>query len=294
MHDRIKMDIGDTGINVEIHHLHVNLESLKQYIKDNFCEFYFGRNAIVVYQDIMATQDIDQKRKKLVNWLIKTSNMSASRPGTANKILDNFKKQIKIKVRYNDILNDVTTVRIAQFDSRSFMIEVKNDTIHIVLNYIKTRFLFHLVKYEKEQGHLIVSVANEGVGTILQSLLEKKSIAGKKISFLYERNYVDRILKKNEEQKAKQEQNNSYYSPDDSIRTYMNKIREAYVLLRLDRDVKDLGAIKKQYYRLAKIYHPDNYYQSGDEVMREYEQRFMKIKEAYETIKDYLQRRTAA
>lgn len=296
MLEQIKMEFEETGITVEIHQNHASLENLKQYIKDNFFEFYFGRNAIVVYQDIMATNDLDHKRKKLVHWLVKTADLSASRPSVARKVLENFKKQIKIKVsQKSEIYHDATTVKISQFDSRSMMIEVSNDTIHIVLNYIKTRFLFHLLKYEKEKGHLVVSTSGESVGTILKALIDKKTIAGKKILFLYNRRYVETLIPEEQRDKRQyKEQNSRQYSPDQSIRTYMAQLRESYSLLQLEKSVKDMNCVKKQYYKMAKLYHPDNYYQEDTTVIRSYEDKFLKVKEAYEIIKEYLERTKAA
>lgn len=303
MHDPIKLDIESTAIVAEIHKNHTGFSNLKDYVKEHFFEFYFGRNAIVIYQDLMADSDTETKRKKLVNWLIKHSNIDAAHHPVARKVLENFKKQIKIKIRQNDIYQNNSTIRISMFDSRCMMIEVQNDTINIVLNYIKTRFLFHLVKFDQENRRLLINVSNEGMPEILKNLLEKRTIAGKKVMFIYEKPYVETILgirrqESHNDSKARQHgysnreqfrQSESRRDMDEGARAYLLKVRESYTALGLSRDVTELSKIKKQYYKLAKQYHPDNYYRAGEHLVKLYEERFMKIKDAYETLRGYVE-----
>lgn len=50
----------------------------------------------------------------------------------------------------------------------------------------------------------------------------------------------------------------------------------------------DFEVVKKHYLRLAKEYHPDNVFGEDRQVIESYNDRFRKIKEAYEHIKRYL------
>lgn len=286
MFKHVKVAFRDSIIQTEINHQHDSLAKIKIFIKDNFEEFYFGRNAIIVYPDFKADMNLNSKREKLVKWLVKSANMEQFNPIGANEILSNYKKQIKIKILTNDLCQDITTIRFLQNDSNTMMIEVKKDTINIILNYIKTRFLFHLVRYEKDQGRILVNVNGKGFEGVLKALMEKRSIAGKKVLFLYSKAYIDSLMK----QAYRRQQQSTV---EDDIRTYMAKIKTSYTVLRLDAQVRDMSAIKRQYYKLAKRFHPDNYYNHPESTLKYYENQFLKVKDAYETLKEYVEKKSA-
>lgn len=171
------------------------------------------------------------------------------------------------------------------YDTNLMQIEIKRDTINIVQNYIKSRFIYNLIKQDKENGILIVRTDIDGFGETLKALIEKKSIAGKKVFYIYDKNYIDSFVTTRQKSYA----NNQ----TDDLREYMNKIRDSYLVLQLNSQIKDIDVIKKQYYKLAKELHPDNYYSQSYETFKEYEDKFLRVKEAYEILKEYVQKKSA-
>lgn len=282
---RIKLSFEDNIISVEIHSSHNSLEKIREFVKENFEEYYFGRNAIIIYQDYLATDALNEKRQKLVSWFIKNSGLEILNKEAAKEILNSYKKQIKIKIVSGEIYQEITTIKLSMYDTNLMQIEIKKDTINIVQNYIKSRFIYNLIKQDKENGILIVRTDVEGFGETLKALIEKKSIAGKKVFYIYDKSYIDSFVTTRQKSYA----NNQ----TDDLRDYMNKIRDSYLVLQLNSQIKDIDIIKKQYYKLAKELHPDNYYSQSYETFKEYEDKFLRVKEAYETLKEYVQKKSA-
>ncbi len=283
---RLKVDFEENCIVAEIHNSNASLSKIKEFIKDSFEEYYFGRNAIVIYQDYIASKAVDEKRQKLVGWFVKNSSLEMYNDELASTIMNSYKKQIKIKITSGEVYQDITTIRLSKYTNDSMMIEVKRDTINIVLNFIKSRFIFDLIKQDKEKGVLIIKTDRTNFGGTLKGLLDKKTVTGKKIFFIYDRNYIDTFVH------SRQKQEYSSYQHD-SIREYMGRIRDSYSVLQLNSQIKDMDTIKRQYYKLAKEFHPDNYFQDGESAIKKYEDKFMQVKEAYETLREHLQKKSA-
>jgi len=284
----VKLSLEESIIIAEIHHQHTSLANIKEFIKENFLEYYFGRTNITIYPDLLATKDIDTKREKLIRWFIKASELDTDNPIVARRIKDDYKKIIKIKITTNTELyqNDVIPIRVAKFDQNTLFIHVKKDNINIITSYIKSKFLYSMVRFERKSGKLFINTKGQNFEESLTELLEKKSIAGKRVTFIYDKNYIDSLFKEARSFKQKE-----VYRED--IREYMNKIKNSYSVLQLEVDIKDIETIKKQYYKLAREYHPDRYYNSDESTTKYYQDQFMQVKEAYEALKEHIEKRSA-
>ncbi len=287
--NRLRIGIDNATIVAEIHHTHLSLQNIKSFIKENFAEYYFGRSNIIMYQDILASKELNEKREKLVNWFVKNAGIEESNPILAKRVLENYKKQIKIKIGIHDVMQDITTIRILKVDEEILSLEVRRDSGNIIFNYLKSRFLFALSNYDKDNNKLYIFTNSDNFKDMISNILNKKSIVGKKVIFIYDRKYIESITKNRFEYKKA---NNSRASSD-SLREYMAKIRNSYLLLELSNQIKDLNTIKKQYYKMAKKLHPDNYYCENEYTVERYKNQFMQVKEAYEVLKEYVEKRSA-
>ncbi|MBN1968970.1 MAG: TerB family tellurite resistance protein [Candidatus Delongbacteria bacterium] len=67
-----------------------------------------------------------------------------------------------------------------------------------------------------------------------------------------------------------------------------NKLDNAYSVLGVDKNIS-LEDLKKVYRKLSKEYHPDRVTHLGEEYQKIAEEKFIKIKDAYETVKKSLE-----
>ncbi|TLD96747.1 J domain-containing protein [Helicobacter jaachi] len=75
---------------------------------------------------------------------------------------------------------------------------------------------------------------------------------------------------------------------DDSFLTDEERVlRGCYMTLECHYQ-DDFELVKKNYLKLAKEYHPDNVFGQDEQVIESYSDRFRRIQEAYEKIKNYL------
>lgn len=289
-YEKLKVGIDNVAIVAEIHHTHSSLQNIKSFIKDNFAEYYFGRSSIIIYQDLLASLELNQKREKLVNWFIKNSKLEQNNPIVAKRVIDAYKKQIKIKITTQDIIQDIIAIRITKKDDTIMSLELRKDSSGIIFNYLKSRFIFALLNYNRETSTLLLNTTISGFEETLLNILNKKSIVGKKVIYIYDRKYINSFS----DSEFRKDRGEEYsYNTQDSLKEYMSKIKNSYTLLELNNHIKDISMIKKQYYKMAKKLHPDNYYKEGDMMVESYKNQFMQVKEAYEILKEYVEKRSA-
>ncbi len=288
MSSSIKLDLEENVIHCEIHHQHTSLMNIKDFVKESFAEYYFGRSNITIFPDLLATKEIDSKREKLVRWFVKSSDIDIQNPILARRIIDGYKKIIKIKITTATELqqNDVIPIRLTKFDHNTLLIQVKKDGINLIANYIKSRFLFCMLRFERMDGKLYINIKASGFENALQNVLEKKSIAGKRVVFIYDKSYIDTLLQEGRGYKQKE----NYH---ENIREYMLKIKNSYTVLRLENGIKDIETIKRQYHKLAREYHPDRFYCTDENTAKANQDMFMQVKEAYEALKEHLEKKSA-
>lgn len=79
--------------------------------------------------------------------------------------------------------------------------------------------------------------------------------------------------------------NYSYIKRESEEETRKNKMLS---ILGAKDDISSMDALKKRYYELAKIYHPDLHSQKSESERAEMSVKFLKVKEAYETLRKYV------
>ena len=73
-----------------------------------------------------------------------------------------------------------------------------------------------------------------------------------------------------------------------SVEQYLNQVETAatcYDVLGVDTNA-DLGDIKRAYFALAKVFHPDRYHVEGGELLRRIQRAFTELTQAHETLKN--------
>jgi len=279
--DFFVMTLENGSINIGIPDSHRDVEKLKIFIKNNFEEFYFGRNTIILYQDILASQKSLDQRKNMLEWLYKRSLKDSINQSGASFISQNYKKTIKISFRAQNLSTQTTKINILKQSDNLITVSVKNEPTALIYNYLKAKFILHTVYQDRNSQFLKIRISNQKVIDELNILIQKKSLVGKRVAFTYPQE-----LFQTSRQQASQ-------SGEDSVKDKILKLRNSYEALELNYLIKDIGIVKERYRSLAKKYHPDRFYYTNPSQAKEYEEKFISIKEAYETICRFIEQKSA-
>lgn len=280
--DFFVMSLGNGSINIGIPDSHRDVEKLKNFIKNSFEEFYFGRNTIILYQDIMAGQKNLEQRKSMLEWLYRRSIKEGIEQNSNTFIEQNYKKTIKLSFTAQNLSIQNIQISIQQPNNEAITISVKNEPSALIYNYLKAKFILHTVYQDRNSQFLKVRIASQKVLDELGLLVSKRTLVGKKVTFAYPQSLFQKRVGGQSEQAS-----------DESIKGKIYKLKSSYELLELNYLIKDMGVVKQKYRTLAKKYHPDSIYHQNPSQVKEYEEKFISIKEAYETICDFLSQKSA-
>lgn len=290
MDKKVNISLQDGIIIAQIHHLHESLSNIKEFVKETFYEYYFSRSSIIIYQDLLSTKAIDKKREKLISWFIKNSKLNLLNPKKADEITKNYKKQIKIEISTNSgLYQNIATIKLSKYTKDLMILEVKKDSSSIIFSYIRSKFIYNTSRVDKERSKILLNTSSLNFKNILEEIVSKRTIAGKKVLFLYDKTYINEFISPKKEYSS----SSSNSSEQESIKEKIDKIKNSYIILKLNSGIKDISVVKKQYHKLAKEYHPDSHFQKSKSEIEVYQDKFLKVKEAYELIREHLERRSA-
>jgi molecular chaperone DnaJ len=246
------------------------LKALIEFIRLSFNRLKIKDNEYYIYFD---PQNV-KKHKLLLQTLIKLYKKNHRDDEIMIKrVALNYTKNIRIIIKkYNFLFSDVLNIEIKKISSKEFKIEFSK-FVKPVYNYIKGLFLFYILElYEKK---FIISF-NENSKEIVYELTKKNSIMGYKVYFIVDENEF-KFFSRN-------------FSIEGNIKEYLAKIRNALEVFGID-NINEFDIIKKEYKRLAKKYHPDLHRDKPELIQKIYNKKFMKIKESYELLEEYVKNR---
>lgn len=276
----INLENGSTIVSIPQNHK--DIEKIKHFVKNSFEEFYFGRNNIIIYQDIVASPRVLELRKNFLEWLVKRSMRENIHGGIINFITENYKKTIKLNFAAQSVSTQNIYVYIQKSGDSSIAINIKNEFSGLIYNYLKAKFILHAIYQDRNTQTIKIRLTSQRVKDELKIIIQKKTLVGKKVIFSYPREIFDFLGKTDQTS-----------DQSDSIRSKINKLKTSYQLLELSYLDQDMGLIKQRYRTLAKRYHPDRTYYTNPTQAKEYEEKFISIKDAYETICAYLSQKSA-
>lgn len=259
---------------------HKDIEKVKSFVKNSFEEFYFGRNNIIIYQDLVASAKTLELRKNFFEWLIKRSTRDNIEGSLVGFISQYYRKTIKLSFTAQNLFSQNIYVTM-QKSGENIAINIKNEPTGLIYNYLKAKFILHSIYQDRGTQSLKIRLNSQRVKDELKIIIQKRTLVGKKVVFSYPKELFDFLGKQD------------YQNTDDSIKTRITKLKTSYQLLELNYLDQDLGLIKQRYRTLAKRYHPDRIYYSNQSLAKEYEEKFISIKDAYETICEYLSQKSA-
>lgn len=234
----------------------IRLSFNKLEIKDNEYTIYFDKENL-------------KKHKLLLQTVVNMHKKVYKSDAIVKRVALNYRKNVVIRIKKHALFfADSLSIHIIKNSSKEFTIRFSQYN-RSVYNYVKGLFLFDILELGKE--YMIVSF-NEDTKNIVFQTTEKNSIMGYKIRFVLDENDFKFSQRK--------------YSIEGSLKEYLVKVRNALELFGVET-IYQFPAIKKEYKRLAKKYHPDIHSDKPELIKKIYNKKFMKVKESYELLEDY-------
>jgi len=238
----------------------IRLSFNKLEIKDNYYKIYFDEENI-------------KNHRLLIHSIANLYKKYKNDENTYKKLLLNYKKNLIIIIKKHQITfnENAVYITINKLSSKEFEVIFANHKKN-VFNYIKGLFLLDLLDLSDDR---IVVSFNENTKRVIKALLNKHSVMGYKTIFRAD---------ENEFNYSKQ------FSMEGSLKEYLTKIRNALELFGVN-DIYEFDKIKKEYRRLAKKYHPDLHRNKPELIQKIYQKKFLRVKESYELLEDYYQKK---
>jgi|GEM_PF-3575690 len=279
------LNIKKDSILIDIDSLDSNLKKIKNFVLKNFKDYKSNIDSVTIETNLLASRLENENRLRLIKWFIKESKLNIENINLAKTIIKAYQQKIEIKIKQYRINQEIISIRVYEQSKEKISFRLNNDYLpmisNIILNFLKRQFtIYEIAKLDKEQKELTVFTNGVNFQEHLKNTIDKVTIIGKKVLFFYDKKLINRLLngysRKNQE--------------NISAKEYIKKLRESFKTLELPQGIKDMETIKRQYLKLAKKYHPDKHQNHPNRVQKDYEKKFMDIKDAYETIKLHIEK----
>lgn len=211
-----------------------------------------------------------RKHKLLLQTLVNMYKKIYHDDSIIKKLALNYRKNVQITIKKHQISEqkNLLNINVRKLSSKEFIIEISKDK-KSVYNYIKGLFLFDVLDLRNDS--ILISF-NEDTKRIVSQMNSKSSIMGYKINF-----HID---------EAEFKFTQRAYSIEGSLKEYLTKIRNALEVFGAET-IYQFDAIKKEYKRLAKKYHPDLHRSKPELIQKIYNKKFLHVKESYELLEEY-------
>lgn len=273
------------GISVVIDALDINVQKLKGFVRKNFRDFRLSLESMILPPNLLADRQEKSNRLKLVKWFIQESKIRDK--SEIQSLLNSYEQKIDIYIKAYKISQDIISIRVYEYNdlvvfklNNQFLPMISN----IILNFLKRQFeIDGIYRLDKVNQELYIKTDTPLFKNNFENTINRITIIGKKVLFFYDRELIEKLL--NGYKKIEKD--------DLSAREYISKLKNAFQTLEIDSSIKDLQLIKRRYLFLAKKYHPDRNQDRNETLQKEFEKRFILIKEAFEIIKLHLQQKSA-
>jgi molecular chaperone DnaJ len=242
------------------------IKGFVEFIRLSFNRLDIKDNKYFIYFD---SENI-KKHKLLLQTLVNMYKKIYHDDTITKRLALNYRKNVEITVKKHQISEqkNILNINVKKLSSKEFVIEFGKD-IKSVYEYIKGLFLFDVLDLRSD--NILISF-NEDTKKIVSQMVAKSSIVGYKINF-----NIDETEFKFTHRK---------YSIEGSLKEYLTKIRNALEVFGVET-IYQFDAIKKEYKRLAKKYHPDLHQGKPELIQKIYSKKFLNVKESFELLEEY-------
>lgn len=244
------------------------LNFLQAHVKKHFSATLFLRKSILIF----AKENEKIKRQALLSWLggMFDRAIGLDSAKVMPELLKNLHLPINVQIITKSAIESSSQVFVSCEQSLLYFKHyTKNSPF---FSFLKT--YLRLFKFYEKQFEFCVDLQNASTFQlqIVRKLFSKRIfLAGKQFNFMYNKHSIERFFDElNEFCEA---------SISSSQQELMKLLREFGC-----KEDEDLVSIKKRYFELAKAYHPDRAYGQEESVVQIYVQKFIRIKDVYESI----------
>lgn len=225
------------------------------YAKKHFSRNYRLSSSVLILDDGEMI-----KKNYLINWCYHAENHYESDNTELEFALANSHLPIRIKmVKSTDLLERIR-VKIQMIGTSRIILTLSKRN-RVAERYIKAMFGTHYIGIS--QNEIYLQSNNEFFWESVMRFIGNRIIHNIVLSFEY----------------------NDFNADEISFLTKQEKeLRQCYAILD-SQFGDDFELVKKRYLKLAREYHPDNFYGENEKEILNYTTKFHKITEAYKTIK---------
>lgn len=244
------------------------LAFLQSHIKKHFETTLFLKKSILIF----AKENEKFKRQAFLSWLggIFDRSVGLGAARVTPELLKNLHLPINVQIMAKSAIEGSAQVFVSCEQSHLiFRHYSKNSPF---LSFIKT-YLKSMPLQEK-QFEIAIDFENTSAYELhnTKKLFSKRIfLAGKQFNLVYNKNVLESFFSDVEEHKEM-----AMSSSKDELLELLEEFGCS--------ENENLSAIKRRYFELAKAYHPDRAYGQDDSVVQIYMQKFIRIKDVYESI----------
>ncbi len=240
------------------------LESVLKYAKKHFSKHYQLSSSLLILDDGERF-----KKDYLINWIYHATLQSQEDKKELDKILEHSHLPIRIKIsNKNDVLKKVK-IYTHLSNLEQIILRLSEDD-RVVKRYIRTIFGDKIVYEENNEFCVNGAGYSQAMWVGMIELMSSRVIHNVVLEF----------------NSDKSESGDLFLTRDEYL------LRKCYSELDAKYD-DNFENVKKQYLKLAKIFHPDNVQDKDENTIQIYQDRFNQISQAYQMIKNSKQRTTA-
>ncbi len=238
------------------------LERVMGYASKHFSKHYRLSSSLLILDDGDRF-----KKDYLINWayhatLQSQDNANQTKSSELSEILAHSYLPIRIKIiNPNDVLQKVkVSIHLANLEQ--IILRLREDS-RVAKRYIRTLFGDKIIYEENNEFCIDGSGYSQAMWGGIIDLISSRIIHNTALEFEYDN----------------AESSSSFLTREEYL------LRKCYNELDAKYD-DDFESVKRQYLKLAKIFHPDNVQDKDESTVQIYQDRFNQISQAYQTIKN--------
>ena len=270
----MKLSLSNTCITLTIGESCPNYEEVKNSLLKFSKSFWINNTLINLY----CKKEIWERKKFLLNlYKLCAYKASTNNGHFLKRLIDSYDKPIKFVV-----MNSTSPIKVISLDFK-----VHGKALHVKLSedekfmfwYFVNFFRKYTASYDIQKKSIVISQINLTLRKELFALFSKQNILGNQMQYNFnkhELNYLFNNLTAN-----------FYTQTSAPTISYYCKILNV-------NENDSFETIRKHYLRLAKRFHPDHQNALTPQEVKINTQRFYKIQEAYEALKNFKHEKVAA
>jgi len=187
-------------------------------------------------------------------------------------------KPVKIDFKTKkSVQRDDVEIYLDAISSKEVKILLKNENSWVISFYLSQLNGF-ITEWDRRK--LFLNASEARTKNRLDRLLKRKQFLFYNIKYTYSPNFLTILFNTFTNRRKENSFNSTKYLKDNTVQQHYSTLEAPY-----DSDIE---TVKRNYRKLAKMYHPDRVHNKNETIVELYTKKFQKIQESYNYIKNYL------